>query len=102
MSILGLFRGGGKTSSDSPNGLVRNDGISPVLLGENISIRLNLRENIVVGGSGFTVFEGLELFKTQFATHFIIIGRRFLYFIFHVLYFIFYVLYSVVHITRSQ
>mmetsp|Transcript_18981 Transcript_18981/g.43850 ORF Transcript_18981/g.43850 Transcript_18981/m.43850 type:complete len:460 (-) Transcript_18981:90-1469(-) len=57
MCVLSLFGCGGETSSDSPDGFVSDDNILPVFLGENIGVCLDLREDEVVGGSGFAVFQ---------------------------------------------
>mmetsp|Transcript_11674 Transcript_11674/g.23944 ORF Transcript_11674/g.23944 Transcript_11674/m.23944 type:complete len:403 (-) Transcript_11674:236-1444(-) len=57
MSVLCLFRGGGETSTDGPNGFVSDDDVGPVFLGEDIGVSLDLRENKVVGGSSFTAFQ---------------------------------------------
>jgi hypothetical protein len=60
MGVLGLFRGGGQTSSNGPDGFVGNDDLLPVLLGEGIGISLDLRENILVGGSSLPLLKGLS------------------------------------------
>ena len=57
VGVLGLFGGGGKTSSDRPDGFVGNDDILPVSGAEDIGVGLDLGEDKVIGGSGFTVFQ---------------------------------------------
>ena len=45
--------------TDSPDGFVGNDNILPVLLGEDVGVRLNLREDEVVGSTRLARLEGL-------------------------------------------
>ena len=56
VSILSLLWGSGQTSSNGPDWFVSDNNLGPVLLGENIGISLDLREDEVVGGTSLTAF----------------------------------------------
>ncbi len=60
VGVLSLLGGGGETGSNGPDGFVGDDDVLPVLGGENVGVGLDLGENKVVGGSGFTVFKGFS------------------------------------------
>mmetsp|Transcript_15001 Transcript_15001/g.36617 ORF Transcript_15001/g.36617 Transcript_15001/m.36617 type:complete len:218 (+) Transcript_15001:3626-4279(+) len=60
VGILGLFWGGSKTSSNGPDWFVGDDNVVPVFLGEDIGVGLDLWENKLVGGSGFTALQRLS------------------------------------------
>mmetsp|Transcript_27918 Transcript_27918/g.41391 ORF Transcript_27918/g.41391 Transcript_27918/m.41391 type:complete len:568 (-) Transcript_27918:151-1854(-) len=60
VGILSLLGGSSQTSSNRPDGFVSNYNILPVLLGENISISLDLGKDILVGGSSLTSLKGLS------------------------------------------
>mmetsp|Transcript_4797 Transcript_4797/g.10923 ORF Transcript_4797/g.10923 Transcript_4797/m.10923 type:complete len:342 (-) Transcript_4797:200-1225(-) len=58
MRLLGLIRSGNQTSSNSPDWLVSNHNIVPILGGKHIGIRLDLRKDIVVRGTSLACLEG--------------------------------------------
>mmetsp|Transcript_8206 Transcript_8206/g.24575 ORF Transcript_8206/g.24575 Transcript_8206/m.24575 type:complete len:472 (-) Transcript_8206:150-1565(-) len=57
--VLGLLRGGSEAGANGPDGLVGDDNIGPVLLGEDVGVRLDLGEDEFVRGASLAGLKGL-------------------------------------------